>query len=147
MEDEELQESILNGAPVLRLVGYWSGPDAGAAWPDVHSFVDADASPHSQEALADDLDDGLVLRAAAGYSSCRICGVPNGSTELTNGLYVWPEGLGHYVRKHSVRLPDMLISGIRNNVPPKRDAALLLEVLEAAPIDTEWWRTQVPAGS
>lgn len=83
----------------------------------------------------------------AGHSTCRICGVPNGSAELTNGVYVWPEGLGHYVREHSVRLPDVVISGIRNSVPPGRDTALLLEVLEAVPIDTEWWKTQVPAGS
>jgi len=46
----------------------------------------------------------------AGPSSCRICGKMNGTRELADGTFMWPEGLAHYVAEHSVRLPDEFIS-------------------------------------
>jgi len=42
----------------------------------------------------------------AGYSPCRLCGLPNGCAERSDGVFVWPEGLAHYVDAHDVRLPD-----------------------------------------
>ena len=40
-------------------------------------------------------------------SWCRFgCSLANGSAELTDGVFIWPEGLAHYVAEHSVALPD-----------------------------------------
>lgn len=40
-----------------------------------------------------------------GWSTCRICGCENGSMDCSDGKYVWPIGLGHYIEKHDVELP------------------------------------------
>jgi hypothetical protein len=54
------------------------------------------------------LEAGAHTRWAAGLSFCRICGQANGNGERTDGHYVWPEGLAHYVAQHNVRLPDLV---------------------------------------
>ncbi len=50
-------------------------------------------------------------REYLGLSYCRFdCGQRGlGSADLTDGTWVWPEGLWHYVDVHSVRLPDEFI--------------------------------------
>ena len=40
-----------------------------------------------------------------GWSDCRVCGCMNGSVDLTDGLYIWPQGLAHYIEEHSIKLP------------------------------------------
>lgn len=59
--------------------------------------------------VADYLDSGVYAGGYRGYSQCRICMKLNGSRELTDGTWVWPEGLSHYVRDHSVTLPQLII--------------------------------------
>jgi hypothetical protein len=53
-----------------------------------------------------------------GWSYCRFdCGIaPSalGDRDLTDGMWVWPEGLPHYVEVHSVRLPDEFIDHMRS---------------------------------
>lgn len=62
---------------------------------------------------------------------CRVCGQVVGNLELSDGVYVWPEGLAHYVLSHSVRLPAEFEQHTR---------AMRAE-LEEAPIDEVWWRS------
>lgn len=38
-----------------------------------------------------------------GWSTCRLCGEHNGSTEYVASGWVWPVGFKHYVEKHNVR--------------------------------------------
>jgi hypothetical protein len=53
-----------------------------------------------------------------GWSYCRFgCGIDPialGDRDLTDGVWVWPEGLAHYVETHSVRLPDEFIDHMRS---------------------------------
>jgi hypothetical protein len=80
------------------------------------------------------LENGLVALAFMGYSECRLCGAQNGNLELTDGGYVWPEGLGHYVRQQSVRLPTAFTDHV------ERMEALT----DGLTIDDTWWRTAKP---
>jgi hypothetical protein len=89
----------------LILLGYWTGSGIADNWPDPADLIDLTWHEADRLDLALYLQHGLVARAYMGYSACRICGVTNGSLELTDGVFVWPEGLGHYVRDHAVRLP------------------------------------------
>ena len=50
-----------------------------------------------------------------GYSYCRICGNTLGSYERTDGTYIWPVDLSHYIRYHEIRLPMEFIKHIRTN--------------------------------
>jgi hypothetical protein len=53
---------------------------------------------------------GMRLSSFLGYSRCRICGIPNGSCEYWDGSWLWPSGLAHYVRDHSVMLPPDFVA-------------------------------------
>ena len=55
--------------------------------------------------------------AYCGPSWCRLgcSGHPSdiGAQDLTNGIYLFPEGLAHYVRVHAVRPPYDFLEHIR----------------------------------
>jgi hypothetical protein len=71
------------------VIGYWQDPSAPEMWPDVRDFVDSGVAPEQRDAVASYLRSGTVFVAAAGFSTCRICGMVNGSTELTDGKYAF----------------------------------------------------------
>ncbi|GAA3228724.1 hypothetical protein GCM10010532_062850 [Dactylosporangium siamense] len=121
---------------VLKVIGYWDGPAAPAGLPDVCGFVATDADPAVQRTVAAYLRSGTVLAVAAGMSRCRLCGIANGSAELTDGThFVWPEGLAHYVEAHDVRLPEEVAAVAASGPAPAVDPA----PLEAASLDLTWW--------
>ena len=54
------------------------------------------------------------------YGGCSYCRVGCwrtflGSKDLTDGVWVWPEGLAHYVGTHGVRLPDEFVAHARRH--------------------------------
>jgi len=90
----------------LRAIGYWRS-ERQDGLPRPQDFVDPAWDPRLR-ALA-----SLYLRNASaavswrGSSSCRFsCKERNGSRCMSDGVFIWPEGLVHYVDRHSVRLPD-----------------------------------------
>lgn len=127
---------------VLRLIGYWDGPEATDGLPDVCDFVSADVDPDETRTVAAYLRAGAVYAVAAGISVCRLCGSSNGSAEQTDGEnFVWPQGLTHYVEKHGVRLPGEVVAvAKRGPIPPvdlKRFEDELLNTGETT-IDAGW---------
>ena len=38
-----------------------------------------------------------------------------GSDDFTDGVWVWPEGLHHYVRHHQIRLPEEFLQTMRDS--------------------------------
>jgi len=54
-----------------------------------------------------------------GYSFCRFnCDAPPpllGDSDFTDGEWVWPAGLAHYVEAHSVMLPDEFVQTMMGN--------------------------------
>jgi hypothetical protein len=126
----------------VRLIGYWAscwssvdGPD----WPDPRDFIDVTWSDQERNLVASYLEQGDVPWAQAGLSTCRLCGKPNGSAELTDGVFLWPEGLAHYVRDHSVRLPDEVISHMTQQ---RLAEAVASPRLIHHSVDKDWWRSQ-----
>jgi len=107
----------------LTKIGYWRPRDEdlpgsisaeiwakefGEPWPG--DFVDESWDPGDREQVAGYLDAGDCHEACKGYSPCRLCDLrKNGTSCLTDGTYVWPSGLSHYVREHAVRPPDDFI--------------------------------------
>ena len=47
-----------------------------------------------------------------GWSTCRICGCHNGSTEFTHEDVLWPSGFIHYVEVHDVCPDDWFLEFI-----------------------------------
>lgn len=116
----------------LRLVGYWSGGVGAGHWPDVRDFVDEGWDEDERIDVGLYLKHGLLVRAFLGFSSCRLCDkAGNGSLELTDGVYVWPEGLAHYVLDHQVRLPEEFVAHVAERMSQRDDAQ----------VDAAWWRS------
>ena len=46
--------------------------------------------------------------------------VDMGCRELSDGTYVWPEGLAHYVEEHNVRLPQQFVDHVLAEGSPKK---------------------------
>jgi hypothetical protein len=67
------------------------------------------------------LRSGHGFEAYAGFSTCRfwLCPMlpprPLGNWDLTDGQWLWPQGLAHYVEKHWVCLPDEFVDTMRSN--------------------------------
>ena len=114
----------------VRLIGYWRS-ESDDRWPDPATFVDEGWDDDERRLVAAYLEEGFTPWAAAGFSPCRLCGKPNGSAELTDGVYLWPEGLAHYVREHAVRLPQEVIQHISSRY----------DELEELEVDRDWWAT------
>jgi hypothetical protein len=111
----------------LRLIGYWGGD-----WPEVGDFVDPDWNEDERDAVSQYLAGGTMARVFMGYSACRFCGAQNGYAEFTDGTYIWPTGLQHYVDAHHVRLPREFVD----------HAVKRLRELEVADVDASWWRSR-----
>lgn len=116
----------------LILLGYWVGPGTSHSWPAPEALVDEEWDSIERKLVADYLSRGVVARSYMGYSTCRICGLQNGDLELSDGTYVWPSGLAHYVDEHAVRLPERFVHHVIQRI----------ESLESAERDEAWWHSQ-----
>jgi hypothetical protein len=95
----------------LTVLGWWFRPDAPSEMPLPQRLVGgwhADA----RAATLRYLRAGTALMNYPDASFCRFeCGVGElGRADLTDGRYVWPDGLAHYVEQHDVRLPDDFVA-------------------------------------
>ncbi|GAB3851804.1 hypothetical protein GCM10028801_01890 [Nocardioides maradonensis] len=114
---------------LLKRIGYWG--DDGTGLPSPAALVDESWDEQERELVADHLARGFVARAYLGNAICRICGEKVGSLELTDGTYLWPEGLVHYVTVHHVRLPASFVDHVHS----------FMDAVEAAEVDETWWRS------
>lgn len=118
-----------DGMAARRILGYWRN-ELHPEYPDPSNWVDSQWATEERETVAEYLGSGSVAMAFMGYSPCRICGIDNGALEFTDGTYQWPEGLGHYVEEHSVRLPHEFVE----------HAVRQQQLLEApGSASDEWW--------
>src|SRR5215469_7143701 len=95
-------------------VGLWTDElmrigEGGQEWPPVTRFVDENWDQAERDGVVSYLGQGLTAWAMGGHSVCRFCGESNGCAERTDGVYLWPEGLAHYIRDHNVRLPGSVV--------------------------------------
>ena len=122
----------------MKLIGYWRSKEE-LNWPDPAGFVDNQMTPSEKALIIDYLKKGLFMPyASAGRSWCRFRCQESllGTGEQTDGYFLWPEDLWHYVDKHNVRLPDEFIDRIRegNDMPRSID--------DKFEISTSWWLNQ-----
>lgn len=114
---------------MLRKLGYWHSED-DPSLPRPHDLVDPTWDVEERDDVIDYLQRGVVVAISMGTSLCRICGKPTGGSEQSDGVFVWPDGLVHYLREHAVRLPDEFIAEVLDRITD----------LEVAPRDDTWWR-------
>jgi len=119
---QEFLSSVLIG------IGYWhsTGAIAATRFPHPQGVVLPGWEREKRIILATYLRSGKTAYISCGFSYCRFaCGVDDtqmGTRGLTDGRWLWPEGLHHYVERHSVRLPDEFVahaSARRFEIPPE----------------------------
>ncbi len=125
----------------LRLIGYWNGglSSENDIWPDPKDFVSA-MLPLDKQKILSYFESAIQMPyAAGGVSKCRFCDKGVGNREFTDGKFLWPEGLPHYVDDHSVKLPDEFLEQTLKEILISPDLELSLEKLE---VDIEWWKSK-----
>ena len=102
----------------LRAIGYWRGTGE-RQFPRPQWLVRLDWHNDDLGRIAAYLRSGFACAYWLGHSYCRFgCGIDEqliGSSDLTDGEWVWPEGLVHYVERHLVHLPEPLVNTMRCN--------------------------------
>ncbi|MFC1611737.1 hypothetical protein ACFL6C_12315 [Myxococcota bacterium] len=97
-------------------IGFWRGPEGSkdAGLPDPRDFVDPGWDPQEKRLVVQYLKEGGELHAYLGYSWCRFDTSHRGMgcRDLTDGTYVWPEGLVHYLEVHDVKPPREFITHV-----------------------------------
>jgi len=121
----------------MKLIGYWIRSLRDEEFPPPQELT-TNYAPAVRERVANYLDAGAEFEVYRGISWCRFyCDHPNmGCRERTDGEWVWPETLSHYVRDHYVKLPDEFIECACSKLP-KLD--LLEERWQDHSVDQSFW--------
>jgi hypothetical protein len=123
----------------MKLIGYWTS-ESDPELPNPRDLVRPGWLGVERENLIRYLMNASFFRGSWGHSSCRFhCGVDDtdmGSSELTDGEWVWPEGLVHYVDRHEVLLPEDFIDYCRSRSWQLADISAPISRL----VDDTYWR-------
>jgi hypothetical protein len=98
-------------------VGYWGDSEGLSDLPCPQSLVRTGWQAHDLDRIAAYLRGGHTFAVWCGLAFCRFtgCGQVIGSRDLTDGEWVWPQGLEHYLLQHGVCLPDAFVATMRVN--------------------------------
>lgn len=143
----EIRKVIIDAATrgqKLIAIGFWKSADE-PTFPEPSSFVDKTWNRTERDLVIKYLKSGYRLINYAGESWCRFgCRDINmGTATLTDGTYVWPEGLAHYLEKHNVRLPKKIVKHILtgNKIDHANLRDSFWQGLFMVATDYDWWRT------
>lgn len=97
----------------LEVLGHWFRPEAPSTLPRPQQLVGT-WNAQQRAAVLHHLRAGKVLVTFPEPSFCRFaCGeTAMGTRDLTDGRFVWPEGLPHYVERHDVVLPEHFVAHV-----------------------------------
>jgi hypothetical protein len=130
-----------NDKRTLIAIGYWYS-DSEPDLPKPQNFVDPGIDDGLKTIVLEYLANGKRLHDWMGYSYCRFnCGTPAhqmGNACITDGKFIWPEGLTHYIKQHSIWLPELFITHLRSDSKSKTKT---IEVDEMTFGTYEWWKT------
>lgn len=123
----------------IRRLITWLAPNIDDRLPDPRTVVNPHWNPSAKETVLRYLRGANTCNSFLGYSYCRFdCGVTEhemGCCEKTDGKWVWPEGLAHYVDKHDVDLPAEFLADIEKatSVPS------ITADISGMPRDLDYW--------
>ncbi len=97
-----------------RPIGFWRSSNE-VELPTPQSLVRPGwLSDSDKQSLISYLEGGDTYETWRGQSWCRFrCDGDLGCRDFTDGVWIWPEGLAHYVEKHDVILPDKFVTHCR----------------------------------
>lgn len=148
-------DNLLRSAPFPKIhaIGYWySDAEYRLPMPRASSTrIDRAV----KQSVLDHLKRGREWREWMGYSACRVCGRNDevmGSHDLTDDVWSWPEGLGHYVEHHDTMLPEEFLAHVARGQRRSRRELEILAALDHGGVNLEsyerwlaWAADDVPA--
>jgi len=99
-----------------KFFGFWKASELDSEeLPWVHDFTDENWNPKDKERLlAYIYNCPLVIVSGSIRTKCLLCDDELASSDfVSDGEWLWPKDLTHYMMKHFVRLPDKFIEHIR----------------------------------
>ncbi len=131
---------MINKKNKLIGIGYWHScyePDM----PDPAKFIDKNWDNIEKQFVIKYLKKGLSVADWMGISWCRFrCGETNmGARCLTDGTYIYPEGLVHYIEKHGVRLPKKFVEHVLN----EDGNDIVFDKNQNYETDFSWWKKEI----
>jgi hypothetical protein len=121
------------------MVGYWDAPwCARLALPRPDGLIRVGWRLSERDKIANYLRHGVPINSFGGFATCRLCDEVLGTRDLTDGEWVWPERLEHYITDHDVTLPDAFIATMERNrwrAPACADATAVYNYE-----DFDYWR-------
>ncbi|MGK0364461.1 MAG: hypothetical protein ACI85O_001518 [Saprospiraceae bacterium] len=134
---------------VYKAIGYWHSRKRPQL-PDPTWFFPTSYEKEEKAQMISYLDSAEVVDGSRNIVSCSLCDdFHQGEIYLTDGEYIFPKLLKHYVEAHNVKLPTLFLDKItsKQNEPLKNEA----NTKELGPyisrrtdytIDFNWWVTQ-----
>lgn len=143
-------------AKMLKSVGYWSERLDDDYLIHPARLINRTWQEKDRGKIVDYLRNGLVFMSSLGWATCRFPDGPSneemGCRDLTDGAWVWPEGLWIYVQRYGVRLPDEFVQHMRQSgfqtskqssagqEAPKLDPRLRNSPSWTSVVDSEFWK-------
>lgn len=84
-----------------------------ASLPDPKDFIDLTWNEDERRLVASYVKGQKDLVQWRGSSSCRICGIHNGSTCKGDAAFIFPSGFAHYIEAHNVRPPKEFVDHVK----------------------------------
>lgn len=76
--------------------------------------MDPSWDPQDRRELTNYILSAPLVVATSGQSACRLCeAMLSASAFQSDGVWLWPQDLGHYLTSHGVRLTEALVTHIR----------------------------------
>ena len=123
---------------MLLAIGYWRSVD-DYTLPDPSRFVDASWDQEERKRTIEYLEKGEEIAVEVignVYDWCRFRSKEQAlySTPRTDGYYVWPQSLIHYLKDHDIRLPEQFVKHVRKES--------VFHEMMTTDIDFSWWKKQ-----
>lgn len=114
---EEEEDTTPLVEPRLKTVGYWSERLDDDYLIHPARLIDWRWHEEDRAQIITYLRNGIVFSSSVGWAVCRFPDGPSGPEmgcrDLTDGVWVWPEGLWLYVSRYAVRLPEEFVDHMR----------------------------------
>ena len=115
-----------------RWYGFWRSNESETNLPDIEEVAGANWSVDDKKRVLSYLDGAPTVVAMSGPNTkCLLCEeLIGGSVYRSDGVWLWPVDLSHYLNMHDVALPESFLQHIRDaNYEPPQECPTAIEAL------------------
>ena len=132
MRNTNSNGSVLLNGWSHRWYGFWRTAESDSDLPRIEDAVRENIVIDHLDGVVSYLENTPIVLATSGHRTrCLFCDEQIGSSVYrSDGVWLWPDDLSHYVRVHEVALPEAFVEHIRNvNYIPPDECRVRLEDL------------------